>query len=136
LTISRHRSQFVALAVTAILVLALYWLWRSANGLPYLLHMKASENGAAVQFSMRDSGAGQARVSPIFKVPVSISSDSQITLTSPNVTIPQGLIEFSDTTTMPGRFRIRFGDVVLDVMEARIIADGVSHNWVPDDAGT
>lgn len=89
-----------------------------------------------MQFVKRDSRNGGRFISPGFQVPLSISTDLQIALASSDVVVPQGTVEFADTTLLPGRFRIRFGSVVLDVMESQIIKDGISHNWVLDDGGS
>jgi hypothetical protein len=47
--------------------------------------------------------------------------------------IPGGRIEFADTTLMPGRFTIRLGQTVFDVMPSRINVDGQDFEWLHGD---
>jgi hypothetical protein len=112
-------------------VIGLCLWWQSVNGPPYLLSIKPSGESAVVKFEQRDSREGGDLVSPSIAVPIRVDHESAIELSSGHVQVPGGIIEFADTTLMPGRFRIRFGDETLDVMEARIIVDGVDRAWIP-----
>jgi hypothetical protein len=38
-------------------------------------------------------------------------------------------VKFADTTILPGRFTIQFGDVELDVMSSQVLVNGVRHDW-------
>jgi hypothetical protein len=108
-------------------VLAASVLWHWVNGPPYLMTIKPSENGAVVQF-VKQTGSGDL-ISPIFVVPVRVDRESTVALSSRDVKMPGGVIEHADIKMKPGYFRIRFGDEVLEVMETRTIANGISHDW-------
>jgi hypothetical protein len=47
------------------------------------------------------------------------------------VSIPGCVVEFYDTTLLPGRFQIRIGDVLFDVMERGIEVGGKEVDWKP-----
>ena len=54
-----------------------------------------------------------------------------VVLRSDNVSIPGCVVELYDTTLLPGRFKIRVGDVLYDVMERGIIVGDKEFDWQP-----
>ncbi len=125
----RYRGLLFTLAAVFALMALIGWF--ITVGEPYLLYMKPAKDGATVQFVQRRD-ADTRLISPSFNVPVLISEELEVVLESRDTIVPNGTVEFADTTCLPGRFRIRFGDVELDVMEARIVENGNNRKWVPD----
>jgi hypothetical protein len=70
----------------------------------------------------------------VFDVAGPVARAYRVELVSDDVVIPEGTIEFSDVTILPGRFRIRLGGSEFDVMEARILVDGKEHAWLSERA--
>jgi hypothetical protein len=130
-----NRRALRILAYTAVAVLAAagcFWAaWRSINGPPYVLIITPADEGAAVQFIRPTGSAGKDLASPWFVIAGPVSSPSKTVLASAATEVPGGIIEFADTTITPGRFRVRLGGKVFDVMEARIVVDSIDHEWTP-----
>jgi hypothetical protein len=105
------------------------WVWHSLNGPPFQMVVEPNGDYATVQF--RQVGAGLA--SNRFRVDGHFEKREVVILDSPAVTIPGGRIEFADTTLMPGRFTIRIGRTVFDVMPRSIEVDGKQFEWFHGD---
>ena len=95
---------------------------------PFRLSLEPADGRTVVRFSQPDRGL----VSPDFPVDLEIEAPTVVDLRSGAATIPGSTIEFSDTTMWPGRFRIRVGRTLFDVMERGMIVDGVERDWRPD----
>ena len=118
----------VALAMVVAFVGGSVVLIKYVQGAPFVLRITPTANGAIVEVRC-DTREGGKLVSPRFDVPGHYSESCEVVLSSRHVVIPGGKVKFADTTILPGRFTIQLGRVELDVMESRILVDGVSHNW-------
>jgi hypothetical protein len=121
---------FLALAACAVLG-ALVLGWRTYVELsrrkPFLMHVGSAEGQGYVQFEQPDRGW----ISPKFPMDGHPEGAWSVELRSGEAEIPGGEIEFSDTSLLPGHFRIRLGTRRFDVMEARLEVDGRPHRWEP-----
>jgi hypothetical protein len=93
-------------------------------GEPYRMILRPTGGRAVVQFLQPDRDVK----SPEFPVNLAVDRSFEIVLNG-DVAIPGGEIEFSDTTFLPGRFKIRIGDTLFDVMEYRIVVNGTDIRW-------
>jgi hypothetical protein len=139
LTPEAHPSSFrlprplwiaVAAIVLVLGVLATASMWQSLNGPPFQMVVEPDDDHATVRFI--DTGKGLA--SDSFRIDRRIGERQVVVLDSDSVTIPGGQIEFADTTLMPGRFTIRIGQTIFDVMPSRIDVDGKHFWWRDRDA--
>jgi hypothetical protein len=96
------------------------------DGEPYTMTITPFEGGAQIQFLEPSAHY----VSPVFKVDVPFQSPYVVKLDSDELPIPGATIEFSDTTPMPGRFKIRVGQTLFDIMEERIFVDRREYSWI------
>jgi hypothetical protein len=87
--------------------------------------LKPAGRETVVRFRWPEKGF----VSPPFRVPVETSARSVIVLDSDDAMIPHGEIESADRSTSPGRFKIRVGETLFDVSEARIRVNGKLYDW-------
>lgn len=124
-----RRLLFTLAALFGVYVMTGFGVLFILMGEPYVLLMWPSKDGGTVQFLQRQD-ANTRLTSPIIDVPVLISEEQEIVLKSRDTIVPHGTVEFVDTTLLPGRFRIRFGDLELDVMEARILVNGGNREWI------
>jgi hypothetical protein len=108
------------------LVLLRYYV----NRPPFVLIISPSDSGSIVQIIQPIGLDEKTVVSPKFPVRVDMDEPLQMALISPDCTIPNAVIEHADTTLLPGRFRIRFGNTTIDVMSARINVDGKNYEWL------
>lgn len=106
-------------------------LWKWVNRSPFILIIEPKGGGGVVQFIQPESSSGGELRSPRFEIAGPVSKALRIVLTSRKVEVPGAVVEHGDTTITPGAFRLRFGDRVFEVMEARIIVDSISHDWIP-----
>ena len=123
------RVKLTTIVIT-IAVLCGLGIWMHYSRPPFLILVAPYGEGATVQFIQPEGGLEGTRVvSPIFTINTPVKQAFQAELTSADVAIPGAVVEFSDTTILPGRFRIRFGDKSFDVMSSRIIVDGQDVGW-------
>lgn len=120
-------AVLVALALFAFGVPALLALMLTgAFGAPaYRMVLKPEGQETVVRFYWPEKGF----VSPPFRVPVKIPARQTVVLDSDDAAIPHGQVEFADRTAPPGRFKIRVGETLFDVSEARIRVDGKLYDW-------
>ena len=118
-----------ALVVSAVVLAAVLW-FRLRH--PFTMSIRPAGDGAAVRFAYRKT----AQVSPEFPVDLPVRDTQMIILRDGGVTILGGTIEFADTTLLPGRFQIRIGETLFDVMERGIIVNGRDIEWQDDIAAS
>jgi hypothetical protein len=87
---------------------------------PYRMTLRRADGRAFVRFAR----AEVKLVSPEFRVDIPVEKPQEVVLRSDAVAIPGCVIEFCDTTILPGRFKIRIGDALYDVMERGIVVEG------------
>jgi hypothetical protein len=106
-------------------------MWESLSGPPFLMVIETDDGVATVQFVQ----PGKSLVSKSLRIDLDRPLEGRhvVALNSPTVTIPGGQIEFADTSLMPGRFKIRLGRTLFDVMPAGIHVDGQHFEWVHGD---
>lgn len=92
---------------------------------PFHMVVEPANGKAVVQFYR----PGKELVSPRFTVETTCEACETVVLRSPEVRIPNGSVEFCDTTLLPGRFVILFEDVRFDVMEARVYCNDEEFDW-------
>ncbi len=124
--LKRHVTVPRLLLLLALAVVGPFLLFKLAfifDDEPYRMTLKLFQGRGKVQFFE----PGNGYVSEEFEVDVPIKRPTVVVLDSPDVVIPGGVIEFCDGT--PGRFKIRLGGTLFDVMEVQIIVNGVYHDW-------
>jgi hypothetical protein len=99
-------------------------------GPPFVLRLEPDGEHATVQFVNPKLVSNNEIASPKFAIDTRQSAPFETKLMSSETIVPGGTIEFSDTTMLPGRFRIRFGNRVFDVMSSRIVVDGKDTDWL------
>jgi hypothetical protein len=97
----------------------------SVQGSPFEMVLEPSGSGGTVQFVQHERGLVSAR----FPINVPVARSETIVLDSDRAPIPQGTIGFSDTTVLPGRFKISFGGSEFDVMQRAIVVNGKEYAW-------
>lgn len=112
----------LAIVVSVVLALAIR---SSVSGPPFRLIIEPEDDHARVHFLQ--PGTGQ--VSKTFPISLRLDDRREVVLDSATVAIPSGRIEFADTTILPGRFKLRFGDTLFDVMQRGINVDGQLSEW-------
>ena len=95
------------------------------DGDPYVMQITPSPEGGKIRFFQPSA----KRVSPDFEMKYPFKFTYSIELTSSENVIPGGTIEFSDVSPLPGRFKIRIGDTLLDVMEQSIFVNDQVYGW-------
>lgn len=132
---ARNKRQAIALGMAIMAVcLVLYSVWRAMNRPPYVLSITSHETGGMIQLEKPGESPDDSVVSPKIRIPIAVNLDAQVRLQRDTNSIPHGTIEFMDTTTMPGRFQLRFGDVMIDVMPSSIVVNDVSYDWLSRDS--
>lgn len=121
----------LGLVAIVALTLAASYLFPLNLGPPFLLIVEKNDDGATVQFVKDDVVKSEK-----FPISIPISHPYNMRLTRQTAEVPNGTIEFSDTTVLPGQFRIRFGDDTFDVMWARIIVNDKNYFWPDEKAST
>jgi hypothetical protein len=109
---------------TAIVLVATFGI-DAIQGEPYRMTLRRFNGQAVVQFAQVDLGL----VSPEFPVNLPIETQQVVDLRSRDVSIPGCVVEFCDTTILPGRFQIRIGEVTYDVMERGLEVGGKKFDW-------
>lgn len=133
--LANSKRQAIALGLAIIAVcLVLYSVWRAMNRPPYVLSITSHESGGMIQLEKPGESPGDSVFSPKIHIPIAVNLDAQVRLQRDTNSIPHGIVEFMDTTTMPGRFLLRFDDVVIDVMPTGIVVNDVSYDWQPRDS--
>jgi hypothetical protein len=100
------------------------------RGKPFRMTLTPASGRCLMQFSQPDRGL----VSPMFIVDLPVGSPRAIELRSDAIPIPGCKVEFYDTTLLPGRFQLRVGKTLYDVMGARIEVDGKIYRWASEAA--
>jgi hypothetical protein len=105
---------------------------KSLNGPPFQLVVEQNDDHATVQFMQAQTGL----ISKVFPIDIDRHFEGRqvVVLDSASVIIPGGRIEFADTTLLPGRFTIRVGQTVFDVMQSGIDVDGQPFEWLHGDS--
>ena len=115
------------LASIATMLAAAKFAMNAIQGAPYEMTLRRSHGRAVVQFARPD----RRLVSPEFPINLPIEESRVAILRSDDVAIPNCVVEFYDTTILPGRFKIRIGDTLFDVMERGIIVGDKEYDWQP-----
>lgn len=130
----RRKAGVVTLWILVLAIaLAAFFLWISFRQFlherrPYQMMLQSVDGQTVVQFAWVDRL--HDLVSPEFPVNISAGSPHTVSLLSADsVQIPGCRVEFFDRTILPGRFTLRIGDTVYDVMERAIIVDGKEFDW-------
>jgi hypothetical protein len=115
---------FLALSVAGLILLvkASFLL----DDAPYRMTLTPFQGRGKVQFFE----PGKRYVSAEFEVDYPFQKPHVIILDSGYVVIPGGAIEFYDASPLPGRFQIRIGGTLFDVMEEHIFINGHYHAWI------
>lgn len=122
-----HRNRLIV-AISTVLVLmglACVLVLRSVQGSPYRMTLKPSDGRAVVQFEQPDRNL----LSDEFEIELKLETPRTFELRSGTIPFPDVTVEFHDTTLLPGRFRLRVGNTVFDVMQRAVIIDGHEHKW-------
>lgn len=122
-----HRNRLIVPISTVLVLmgLACVLVVRSVQGSPYRMTLKPSDGYAVVQFEQPERNL----LSDEFKVELKLEAPRTFELRSGTIPFPDVTVEFHDTTLQPGRFRIRVGSTVFDVMQRAVIIDGNEHEW-------
>ena len=122
----RRKKVIVAIGMMVVLMgiaflLVLSWIQRA----PFRMTLRPLDGHTVVQFEQPDRNL----LSDEFKVEVRVETPRTFSLRSGTISYPNVTVDFYDTTLLPGRFRIRVGRTLFDVMERGIIIDGNEHEW-------
>ncbi len=131
------RSAFIGVAIVAAcsLLTHLLMIRHYINGPPFVMIMRpAAKGGATVQF-IQPQNHGRTTVSPEFHVNVGFQAPFIESLNSGDVEIHGAVVEFSDTTILPGAFHLQFGKDVMYVMSSRVNWKGKDYEWKAADGG-
>lgn len=120
------KATFIAFALS---IVAYIWL---ANRPAFVMVVTASTKSTTVKFVQPRGFDNLREESPDFLVEAAVAQSIELDLRDVEKSLPGATIEFSDTTILPGRIRIRYGGRTFDVMSSRIIVDGVDESWRPD----
>lgn len=125
------RSTFIGLAIVAAasLLAHLVLLRHYVNGPPFVMIMRPAANGGATVQFIQPQNRSRTTASPEFHIDVDLQAPFITSLNSSNVTIPGAVVEFSDTTILPGAFHLRFGKEVMHVMSSRVHWKGMDYYW-------
>ena len=97
----------------------------AVQGEPYRMTLRRADGQVIVQFARGDLNL----VSPEFPANVPLDTPRVVVLRSHDVSIPGCVVEFCDTTILPGRFKVRIGEVLYDVMVRGIVVDDKEFDW-------
>lgn len=123
---SRRKKVIVAIGTVVVFMgLAFVLVVRSVQRSPFRMTLKPSNGRAVVQFGQPDRNL----LSDEFNVELWLETPRTFDLRSGAISCPNVKVEFYDTTLLPGRFRIRVGRTLFDVMERGVIIDGYEHAW-------
>ncbi len=124
--LSQRKKVIVAISTVVVFMgLAFVLVVRSVQRSPFRMTLKPSNSHAVVQFGQPDRNL----LSDEFNVELRLESPRTFDLQSGTISFPNVTVEFYDTTLLPGRFRIRVGGTLFDVMERGVISDGDEHEW-------
>ena len=91
----------------------------------WLMEMRKVDGGVSV--AVRLSNEQTSRYQGVLESSHGIAEgQTSVLLKSTSTEIPGGEIVFGDTTSLPGAFKIRFGDQILTIQESRIDLQGAS----------
>ena len=121
------KRALLAPGLAVAMIVAGVVLWSEINGEPFRMTLRPAGDQATVQFEQPDRDL----VSPEFPVKLAVQARQVADLRSKKLSIPGCTVEFRDTTIMPGRFQVRVGTVLYDVMRRGIIVDGTEYKWQP-----
>ncbi|MSR56700.1 MAG: hypothetical protein EXS05_03385 [Planctomycetaceae bacterium] len=113
-----------------LMVAATLLLLQEVNGPPFRLIIEPENDHASVQFTQPNARL----VSRSFPINLHFDERHEVILDSASVSIPGGRVEFADTTILPGRFKVRFGETLFDVMQNGIEVGGQLTDWKTDDS--
>ncbi|MBD3672296.1 MAG: hypothetical protein HUJ26_02110 [Planctomycetaceae bacterium] len=97
----------------------------SIQGEPFQLRVIPEGEHCRIQFIQPD----RHLVSPEFSIDLEVSKSQTVELRSADIPITGMTVEFHAPTLLPGRFQIRIGQQLFDVMQARIVVDGTTYEW-------
>ena len=112
-------------SLAAALVLACVGLLGLIGGEPFRVMVQPAGDRATIQFERPDDGL----VSPVFPIDRVGLSRQVGGLRVADRLIPACVVEFIDTTILPGRIRIRIDAQSYDVMERAVIVGGKEYAW-------
>ncbi len=118
-----------AFTVFVIGIVAYVWL---ANRPAFVMVVTAGTKATTVKFVQPRGFDNPRMVSPDFLVEAAVAQSIELDIRDVEKSLPGAKIEFSDTTILPGRIRIRYCGRTFDVMSSRIIVDGVDQSWLQD----
>ena len=123
-------TKFVLLAIGLIVFMATMigfgmFAMEALQGEPFQMVLKSDGGHSLVQFIQPD----RSLISREFPVDLVLDSPQEFELCSNEISLPGCTIEFSDTTMLPGRFQIRIGHALFDVMQRGIIVAGKEYDW-------
>lgn len=122
----QHKRLVFAIGTVFVLMgLAFVSVLRSVQRSPFRMTLKPSDGHAVLQFGQPDRNL----LSDEFNVELRLETARTFDLRSGTISFPNVTVEFYDTTRLPGRFRIRVGRTLFDVMERGVIIDGNEHEW-------
>lgn len=126
----QQRGAAVILCALIVLLVASYVARQMLNDPPFRMTIEPEGDHAIVRFFQ----PGKNLISPPFRTGLRVDRRHEIVLDSRSIEIPGGQIEFWDTTILPGRFTIRLGETLFDVMSAGIDVNGSPTQWLANDA--
>ena len=127
MSLSLKRATFALFCIAATAVVMASYEVLYGNG-PFRIAFTPEPDTTVVQFTY----PAEHLQSPIFRVPKFVDDPFESELTSTETILPNATIEFADTTIMPGRFKIRVGDSLFDIMSSAINFNGVNYAWEAD----
>jgi hypothetical protein len=130
-----HRLDLAIIAViTPFLIISiLFAFWIHHRNPAFVMIITARKDSSIVRFVQPRKYEGYRPTSPKFAVEAVVQKSLELELGDAAKNLPGATIEFSDTTILPGRIRIRYGGRTFDVMESRIIVDGADVSWLHDE---
>ena len=117
------RLLSIGFAASSILVATT--VFDAIQGEPFKMSLWSEKGESFVQFGLPAEGLTSRK----FPVKVPVDAPQVVDLRSRSSAIPGCKIEFFDTTILPGRFKIRIGASLYDVMERGIFVDGKEFEW-------
>lgn len=125
-----RRETMIKGLVAAALLLAVLLIIRQIRyrHAPFLMTLTLASGQTRISFSRPD----RHLKSESFPVRLPLASSTVIELVDERLPVPGVTVEFCDTSLFPSRFRLAIAERSFDVMEARIVVDGVDHAWQPE----
>jgi hypothetical protein len=118
------RRAMIVVAVAAIGIIGMLILMKAIRGNEHWILSTQDRDGGMV-IRVRCSGSARPGYT-VFVEGYSLGRDiAPLVIDRDRQRFPEGMsLTFEDTTLLPGRCTLRIGPLTLDVMEARLIADG------------